>query len=206
VEVRPGAAKGLLGILGWGCEFCRVGRRQYSRVGRGRRGVKAPDRSTSRDSLCSSVRRAGKPALLPSGAYCVGGGSSGRPLSVPPESVSHRVVTGRHPPCRLSTRNPDVAVDPEPPRLLAARTASRSSRCSDTARWVASSSRPDWVPDSGWSGDEPPAFGSIKVVEGACKSRVGCAPPDFGTHALETRPTATGHARSPAPRRRHSRR
>jgi hypothetical protein len=49
--------------------------------------VKAPDRSTARDSLRSSVRRADKPARLPCGAYVVGGRSSGRPLSVPPDSV-----------------------------------------------------------------------------------------------------------------------
>jgi hypothetical protein len=48
-----------------------------------------------------------------------------RPLSVPPEFATYRVVTGRHPACRLAVWNPAVAVLPTPPRLLSDRTASR---------------------------------------------------------------------------------
>ena len=64
-----------------------MSRWQLGRVCRGQRAVKAPDRSTGRDFLRASLRRVGLPTRLQSSAWCVGAGSSGRPLSVPPGGI-----------------------------------------------------------------------------------------------------------------------
>jgi hypothetical protein len=66
-------------------------------------------------ALCAGFQR----DLRSRPSYVGRAGSRGRPRSVPPESATHRVATGRHPASRLSVRNSVVAVLPTPPRLLA---------------------------------------------------------------------------------------
>jgi hypothetical protein len=88
----------------------------------GRRLPTAPSETSSDEpsfalspALCAGFQR----DLRSRPAYVGRAGSRGRPRSVPPESATHRVATGRHPASRLSVRNSVVAVLPTPPRLLA---------------------------------------------------------------------------------------
>jgi hypothetical protein len=66
----------------------------------------------------------------------------------PTRNLRKLTSRGRHPVSRLRVWNPAVAVPPTPPRLLATRTANRSSPAfGHDPVPAASRSRPDWVPE-----------------------------------------------------------